>query len=292
MFGQEMDNIDCLLPGNRTADSKQFLVAFDIRLPASSHLVSGFCFFMLVFGVRSRLFGSNYQLPTTNDQRLNEEVGRFMLIFPAIDLRKGKCVRLLQGQASKETVYDEDPVAVALRWEQERAQWLHLVDLDGAFVGESQQLPVVREIVKSVGIPVQLGGGIRTLQQIREALNAGVERVILGTVAVSNPELVQQACAAFGWERVVVGIDARDGYVAVKGWQDLSSKHFLEVAGQMQDLGCRRIVFTDTSKDGMLTGPNIQSTAELAEETGMQVIASGGVASLDDGFFFFLLQHL
>lgn len=205
-----------------------------------------------------------------------------MLVFPAIDLRKGKCVRLLQGQANKETVYDEDPVAVALRWEKEGAKWLHLVDLDGAFVGESQQLPVVREIVKSVGIPVQLGGGIRTLQQIREALDCGVERVILGTVAVNNPELIQQACTVFGWKRVVVGIDARDGFVAVKGWQDLSSKHFLEVARQMQDLGCRRVVFTDTSKDGMLTGPNTQSAAELAEETGMWVIASGGVASLDD----------
>lgn len=205
-----------------------------------------------------------------------------MIVFPAIDLRQGKCVRLLQGQANKETVYAEDPVAVALRWEQEGAQWLHLVDLDGAFVGESQQLSVVREIVESVGIPVQLGGGIRTLQQIREALDAGVGRVILGTVAVSNPELVQQACAAFGWERVVVGIDARDGLVAVKGWQALSSKHFLTVASQMQALGCRRIVFTDTSKDGMLTGPNLQSTAKLAEDTGMRVIASGGVASLDD----------
>ena len=207
---------------------------------------------------------------------------RIMLIFPAIDLRRGKCVRLVQGCADAETVYDDDPVKTALSWKNAGAQWLHLVDLDGAFAGEPRQLPVVREIIKEAGLPVQLGGGIRTLEQIKEAFTAGVQRVILGTVAITDPDLVKEACAAFGWERVIVGIDARDGFVAVKGWQDISSRHFLEVACQMRDLGCRRVVFTDTSKDGMLTGPNIQATAELAEKTGMYVIASGGVGTLED----------
>ena len=205
-----------------------------------------------------------------------------MLIFPAIDLRRGKCVRLLQGRADAETVYDDDPVKTALCWKKAGAQWLHLVDLDGAFAGKPRQLPVVKEIINRAGLPVQLGGGIRTLEQIKEAFAAGVERVILGTVAITDPDLVKEACAAFGWERVIVGIDARDGFVAVKGWQDISSRHFLEVACQIRDLGCRRLVFTDTSKDGMLTGPNIQATAELAEKTGMHVIASGGVGTLED----------
>lgn len=205
-----------------------------------------------------------------------------MLIFPAIDLRKGKCVRLIQGRADQETVYDEDPVKAAHCWKNAGAKWLHLVDLDGAFAGEPQQLSVVEEIVKGVGLPVQLGGGLRTLEQLKKAFSVGVKRVILGTAAITNPDLVQNACTDFGWERIVVGIDARDGFVAVKGWQDTSSRHFLEVANQMRDLGCRRVVFTDTSRDGMLTGPNFQATAELAEKTGLRVIASGGVGSLDD----------
>lgn len=205
-----------------------------------------------------------------------------MLIFPAIDLRRGRCVRLTQGRAEEETVYAADPVAVACRRAAEGAQWLHLVDLDGAFAGEPRQLPVVREITRSVQIPVQLGGGIRTLEQIRTALDAGVERVILGTAAVTNPDLVRRACAVFGGERLAVGIDARDGLVAVKGWQELSMRHFLDVAREMRERGCVRVVFTDTSKDGMLTGPNIRATGELAEKTGLKVIASGGVGSLAD----------
>jgi phosphoribosylformimino-5-aminoimidazole carboxamide ribotide isomerase len=205
-----------------------------------------------------------------------------MLIFPAIDLRGGRCVRLAQGKAERETVYDLDPVAVARRWEEAGASWLHLVDLDAAFAGEPRQLPVVEEIARCVGIPVQLGGGIRTLEQIEAALKAGVARVILGTAAVSDPELVRRACASFGSERIVVGIDARDGFVAVKGWQHISSRHFLDVAEEMKECGCMRVVFTDTSRDGMLTGPNIKATAELARKTGLKVIASGGVSSLDD----------
>lgn len=205
-----------------------------------------------------------------------------MLIFPAIDLRRGKCVRLTQGRAEEETVYAADPVAVASRWVAEGATWLHLVDLDGAFAGEPRQLPVVEEIARNVRVPIQLGGGIRTLEQIRAALEAGVERVILGTAAVTCPDLVRKACTAFGRERLVVAIDARDGLVAVKGWQELSRWHYLDVARQVQECGCLRVVFTDTGKDGMLTGPNIRATGELAEKTGLKVIASGGVGTLSD----------
>jgi len=215
-----------------------------------------------------------------------------MLIFPAIDLRKGKCVRLTQGRAQDEIVYDEDPVSVAQRRRQEGAEWLHLVDLDGAFAGEPRQLTVVREIVKNTALPSQLGGGIRSLEQMRAAFKAGVERVILGTVAVTEPDLVRQACTAFGRERIVVGLDARDGFVAVKGWQNLSARHYLDVARQIKELGCSRVVFTDTSKDGMLTGPNIQATEKLAEETELRVIASGGVSSLADIHDLRALEHL
>jgi phosphoribosylformimino-5-aminoimidazole carboxamide ribotide isomerase len=215
-----------------------------------------------------------------------------MLIFPAIDLRKGRCVRLTQGRAQDEIVYDQDPVSVAQRRRQEGAEWLHLVDLDGAFAGEPRQLTVVREIVKNTGLPSQLGGGIRSLEQMRAAFKAGVERVILGTVAVTEPDLVRQACAAFGRERIVVGLDARDGLVAVKGWRNLSARHYLDVARQIKELGCSRVVFTDTSKDGMLTGPNIQATEKLAVETELRVIASGGVSSLADIHALKALEHI
>ncbi|HHW40433.1 MAG TPA: 1-(5-phosphoribosyl)-5-[(5-phosphoribosylamino)methylideneamino]imidazole-4-carboxamide isomerase [Syntrophomonadaceae bacterium] len=205
-----------------------------------------------------------------------------MLIFPAIDLRGGKCVRLRQGREDAETVYAADPTAVARLWVERGARWLHLVDLDGAFAGEPRQLPLVERIVRSAAVPVQLGGGLRTLEQIRAAFEAGVARVILGTVAVSNPELVRRACAEFGKSRIVVGIDAREGWVAVRGWKDVTSRHFLEVAREIRELGVERLVFTDTSRDGMLSGPNFQATGELARRTGLRVIASGGISSLED----------
>lgn len=205
-----------------------------------------------------------------------------MLIFPAIDLKGGRCVRLTQGRPEEERVYGEDPVAMARHWVGSGARWLHLVDLDGAFAGEPKQLAVVKEIALSVAVPVQLGGGMRSLQQMEAALKAGVSRLILGTAAVQRPELVREACAAFGSERVVVGIDARDGLVAVKGWQDTTGRNFLQVAREMQELGCRRVIFTDTSRDGMLCGPNLSALRQLAESSGLRVIASGGVSCLQD----------
>ncbi len=205
-----------------------------------------------------------------------------MLILPAIDLRGGRCVRLAQGRPEAETVYGADPVAVARRWASRGARWLHLVDLDGAFAGAPRQLELVGQIAAAVDIPVQLGGGLRTLEQIESALAAGVARVVLGTVAVTDPGLVREACAAFGSSRVLVGLDARDGLVAVKGWQDVTSRHLLEVAAQIRECGVERLIFTDTARDGMLAGPNLGAIRDLAVQSGLRLIASGGVSCLED----------
>jgi phosphoribosylformimino-5-aminoimidazole carboxamide ribotide isomerase len=205
-----------------------------------------------------------------------------MLIIPAIDLRGGRCVRLVQGHPEAETVYGADPVAMARRWASGGARWLHLVDLDGAFAGSPQQLEIVGRIAAALDIPVQLGGGLRTLEQIESALAAGVARVVLGTVAVTNPGLVREACSVFGSDKVLVGLDARNGLVAVKGWQDVTSRHILEVAKEIGECGVERLIFTDTARDGMLMGPNLGTIRELAVHSGLRLIASGGVSCLDD----------
>lgn len=204
-----------------------------------------------------------------------------MLVIPAIDLKDGQCVRLYQGQKDEVTVYSQDPVAVAKAWEEAGAQLLHLVDLDGAFCGSPKNSAVIEKILAEVKIPVQLGGGIRNLETIERLLEQGVSRVILGTSAMVNPELVQQACALYG-ERIVLGLDAKDGRVAIKGWEEQTTKTFLELAQEMKELGIRRVIFTDTKRDGTLQGPNLENTKELAEKTGLKVIASGGISSLED----------
>jgi phosphoribosylformimino-5-aminoimidazole carboxamide ribotide isomerase len=205
-----------------------------------------------------------------------------MLIIPAIDLRGGRCVRLVQGRPEAETVYGTDPVEMARRWASGGAQWLHLVDLDGAFAGAPQQLDVVSRIAAAVDIPVQLGGGLRTLEQIREALAAGVARVILGTVAVTDPALVREACSTYGSDRILVGLDARNGMVAVKGWQDVTSRHILDVAAEIRECGVECLIFTDTARDGMLAGPNLGAIRDLAVQSGLRLIASGGMSCLSD----------
>ncbi|HAA90724.1 MAG: 1-(5-phosphoribosyl)-5-[(5-phosphoribosylamino)methylideneamino] imidazole-4-carboxamide isomerase [Thermoanaerobacterales bacterium 50_218] len=205
-----------------------------------------------------------------------------MLIIPAIDLRDGKCVRLTQGREDAETVYSADPVVVAEGWVARGARWLHVVDLDGAFTGKPCQLELVKKIVEAVSVPVQLGGGLRRLEDIEAALNCGVERVVLGTVAVSNPGLVREACYLFGGERIVVGLDVRGGFVAVKGWKEETAKSALEIAAEIREMGVERVVFTDTSRDGTLAGPNLAAIEEFARKSGLRVIASGGVSSLDD----------
>ena len=204
-----------------------------------------------------------------------------MLIFPAIDIRGGKCVRLLKGDFAQETVFSDDPAAMARKWQQQGAQFLHLVDLDGALAGKSQNLATVRAILAVVTIPVELGGGIRTMANIDEVLALGVRRVILGSVAVHNPDLVKAACAKYG-NRVVVGIDAKDGIVAVDGWGVSGNVQVGTLAKAMAEAGVRTIIYTDIARDGTLEGVNVEATARLARESGVQIVASGGVKSVED----------
>ncbi|MSS70386.1 MAG: 1-(5-phosphoribosyl)-5-[(5-phosphoribosylamino)methylideneamino]imidazole-4-carboxamide isomerase [Candidatus Latescibacteria bacterium] len=205
-----------------------------------------------------------------------------MTLLPAIDLKAGRCVRLLQGRKEDETVYSDDPAAVARRWQEEGATYLHLVDLDGAFEGASGNLAAITRILEAVDIPIELGGGIRSMGDVSRLLSLGLDRVILGTVAIREPDVVRSAVERFGPDRVVVGIDAREGRVAVKGWVETTEVQAVDLALQMKALGIRRVVYTDISTDGMLVGPNIEATQVLAVETGLRVIASGGISSLDD----------
>lgn len=204
-----------------------------------------------------------------------------MRIFPAIDLKEGKAVRLLQGRMEDATVYGENPVEVALRFAQAGAEYLHIVDLNGAFAGKPVNDEAIRAIVQAVPMKVQTGGGIRTLQRVEELLSLGVDRVILGTVAVKNPELVREAVKRYG-EHVVVGIDAKEGLVAVQGWAEATELEVEALGRAMQAIGVRHVVYTDISRDGMLQGVNVESTVQLAKAAGLQVIASGGVSSLED----------
>ena len=204
-----------------------------------------------------------------------------MIIFPAIDIRDGKCVRLTEGRFDQETIFADQPVDMAVRWANEGAEYLHLVDLDGALAGKPVNMAAITSIIKAVNIPVQLGGGIRTLENIRECLEAGVQRVILGSVAVRSPELVAAACKQYG-DRIIVGIDARDGQAAVEGWGVTGGISAEELAKRMAQVGVARIIYTDISRDGMLTGVNVTATAALAQAAGIPVIASGGVGSIAD----------
>jgi phosphoribosylformimino-5-aminoimidazole carboxamide ribotide isomerase len=204
-----------------------------------------------------------------------------MILFPAIDMRQGKCVRLLQGRAEQETVYFQDPVAVAKRWEAEGAEWLHLVDLDGAMSVGFENRSIAKQIFRMLRIPVQFGGGLREAQDVEEMLGAGAARVIVGTAAVRRPEFLAEVVGRRP-EEIVVGIDARDGFVATHGWNQLEKIEVSAFAKTLVQRGVRRVVYTDISKDGMLTGPNVEATRQLAQESHLKVIASGGVASLED----------
>lgn len=204
-----------------------------------------------------------------------------MIIFPAIDIRDGKCVRLFKGDFNQETVFSDKPEEMAEKWQAEGAEFLHLVDLDGALAGKSQNLATVKKIIAAVNIPVELGGGIRTMENIDEVLALGVKRVILGSVAVKNPELVKEACAKYG-ERIVVGIDAKAGIVAVDGWGVSGNVDVITLAKEMAKAGVKTIIYTDISRDGTLTGVNVEATAKLARESGINIVASGGVKSTAD----------
>lgn len=239
-----------------------------------------------------------------------------MIIFPAIDLRHGRCVRLRQGNPNAETVYGDDPAAMARHWAEQGAHWLHVVNLDGALGATRAQLnalhrpnsiliqhpgsstpenpqqelardlPInlqrLREIHQAVNIPIQFGGGLRTLDDIQLALELGAERVVLGTAAVENTALVSEALLRWGADRIAIGIDAREGKVATHGWQETSRIDAVELGHQMHALGVKHIIFTDISRDGMLNGVNVEATARFGDVTGLKVIASGGVAGMDD----------
>lgn len=222
-----------------------------------------------------------------------------LIIFPAIDLRQGRVVRLRQGDPAAQTSYSEDPAETAAKWARQGAQWLHVVNLDGALslaldakgtaltgAGCGDRLPInlrrLADIRATVALPIQYGGGLRSLEDIELALETGATRVVLGTVAAQQPALVGQAITRYGAERIVVGLDARDGKVATHGWQETSDLTAGAVARRMADLGALRVVYTDIARDGMLTGVNLAATVELAMASGLKVIASGGVASLDD----------
>jgi phosphoribosylformimino-5-aminoimidazole carboxamide ribotide isomerase len=203
-----------------------------------------------------------------------------MTIYPAIDLKNGQVVRLHQGRADATTVYGNDPAAAALRWVEQGARWLHVVDLDGAFTGEPCNWDCVRSIVGAVGIPIQLGGGLRTRQQIADALAMGVSRCVVGTKAC-EPSFVKALVAEFG-EKIAVGIDARDGFVAVKGWVEKTTLPAVEFAQQINQFGVRTIIFTDIATDGMLTGPNFKAVSAVCNAVTCNIIASGGVSTADD----------
>jgi phosphoribosylformimino-5-aminoimidazole carboxamide ribotide isomerase len=204
-----------------------------------------------------------------------------MEVIPAIDLKSGRCVRLYQGDYQKEPVYSNDPLSVALGWQEQGAPRLHLVDLDGAARGRPANLEAITAIVKGLNIPVQVGGGVRDMETAETLLSAGVSRVVIGTAAVEEPSLVERLCRKHGSERVVVAVDARHDQVAVKGWREDTSISALELAQQMAGLGVCRLLYTDISRDGTLTGPNFSANAALVQMTGLAVLASGGIASLE-----------
>ena len=204
-----------------------------------------------------------------------------MKIIPAIDLKNGRCVRLLQGKEDQETVYGEDPVETALSFEEQGAEQIHLVDLDGAFRGESKNLEQVERIAQAVKVPIELGGGIRSLDDISRVFDLGVNFVIIGTIAVKNPKVLEEALQKFE-NQLILGLDAKDGKVAVSGWVEVTEFSDEEFANQWKQHGINRVIYTDISRDGMLTGPNLSSLRRMAISTGLKITASGGVSSLDD----------
>jgi phosphoribosylformimino-5-aminoimidazole carboxamide ribotide isomerase len=206
-----------------------------------------------------------------------------MTIYPAIDLRGGKCVRLFQGLASEETIYFEDPLDAARKWIEDGAKHMHLVDLDGAFSGGSANLDAVQKIAQEKQLRVQLGGGMRDDYSVKEALALGLNRVIIGTRACTDPQWVGELVEEFGPDKIVVGIDAKDGLVATKGWVETTEIEAIDLAQQMQDLGARWIIHTDVATDGAMKGPNLEAQQKIAEAVpDCQIIASGGVTSYAD----------
>ena len=204
-----------------------------------------------------------------------------MLIIPAIDLHQGKCVRLRQGRADAVTVYSDNPASTAKKWESCGAELLHLVDLDGAFTGDQKNLDAIRKIREAVSMEIEVGGGIRNMNAIDELMSIGINRIILGTAAIEQPSLVDEACRAYPG-KIIIGIDARNGKVAVKGWVEVTAVHAPALAQNAMNRGAAGIIYTDITTDGMMTGPNIEAIAEMVNTVSIPVIASGGISSLRD----------
>ncbi len=205
-----------------------------------------------------------------------------MKLYPAIDLKDGQCVRLLQGDYNQVTVYGSSPAEMAKRWESLGGDYLHIVDLDGAKEGKGMNNEAIEAIVEALQIPIELGGGIRSLEDIKAKLDLGVDRVILGSAAVKNKALVQEALEVFGPEKIVIGVDAKEGKVAVEGWLEVTDTTALEFCKELEAMGVKTVIYTDIAKDGMMQGPNIEETAKLVQETQLEIVASGGVASIED----------
>lgn len=204
-----------------------------------------------------------------------------MLIIPAIDIRDGNCVMLTKGKLEDETVYSKDPAFMAKLWQMKGARRMHVVDLDGAFSGLPRNLDVIKKIRESIDIPIQAGGGIRSMKTVDALFEAGVNYVILGTVVVYNPDILRQALDTYG-EKIIVALDARDGKVAIGGWKDTTALDAVELARKMKELHVAQILFTDINKDGMMAGPNLPALKTMAEQGGVPVLASGGVSTIED----------
>ncbi len=204
-----------------------------------------------------------------------------MIIFPAVDIKNGKCVRLRQGRKEDETVYGDDPAAMGLKWQDMGARWLHVVDLDGAFRKRPQNLEAIQHLRRSLNIPMQLGGGIRTLDTIAAYIDLGIDRLILGTAVLKDPDLVAQALTRYPG-RIALGLDAREGLLSVEGWTETSTQSALDVARELEPLQPAALIYTDISRDGVKRGVNLEATKTLAQAVAIPVIASGGVSSLDD----------
>ena len=204
-----------------------------------------------------------------------------MIIIPAIDIKGGKCVSLIQGKAAKQTIYSDSPSDIAKEFNEKGAKLIHVVDLDGAFEGEQINLRVIEEIANNVDCPIEIGGGIRNMSHIDNLINVGVSRCIIGTAAIKDPDFLKEAVIKYG-DRILVSIDANNGMVAIKGWVEESSTKALDLALQVKQQDIKEIVYTDISRDGMLTGPNLNELKYIAENSGLRVIASGGVSNIDD----------
>ena len=205
-----------------------------------------------------------------------------MKLYPAIDIKNGQCVRLRQGKFDDVIIYSNNPVDIAKEWEACGASFIHLVDLDGALCGHAVNAEVIRKIASTVNIPVEVGGGIRNIKDIEDVLALGVSRVIIGTKAVENPNFIKEAVDKFGADKIVAGVDAKDGLVAIHGWEKVSNIKAVDLCMEMKKLGIKTIIYTDISKDGMLSGPNVYQTKLLSDQTGLDIIASGGVSGLKD----------